>query len=229
MWQTFIDEFIIEEGYKLTLQGLTNTVYIAVFGLLMGFLLGSVIAVLKLIPGEGPIIKSIKACCNFYVSVFRGTPIVVQLLLIHFAIFPAIGITLPDFAEAGIIFGFNSAAYISEIMRAGILSVDKGQMEAGRSLGFSYVQTMVKIVVPQAFKNILPTLGNEFISLIKETSVVSLIAVTDITKSFRAIADSTFEYFIPYIILGLTYYVIVLLISFLVKYMERRFSTDARK
>lgn len=229
MWQIFVDKFIYEEGYKQTLVGLSNTVSIAVFGLLIGFLLGSIIAVVKLVPTKNIIVTILKKICDGYVAIFRGTPIVVQLLLLHFAVFPALGINLSDIIEASIIFGFNSAAYISEIMRGGINSVDKGQMEAGRSMGFSYTRTMVKIVIPQAFRNILPTLGNEFISLIKETSVLSLIAVTDITRSFKAIAESTYEYFIPYIMLALVYFVLVYLISLLVKFMERRLRIDARK
>ena len=227
-WETFYDKFIVQEGYKISIEGLANTALIAVFGLLLGFIFGSIIAVVKLVPSKNPFIIALKKICDGYVAVFRGTPIVVQLLLLHFAVFPALGISLGDVAEAGVIFGMNSAAYISEIMRGGINSVDKGQMEAGRSLGFGYTQTMVKIVVPQAFKNILPTLGNEFISLIKETSVLSLIAVTDLTKSFKAIAESTYEYFIPYIMLAITYFVIVLLISLLVKIMERRLAKSDR-
>ena len=228
MWNTFISKFIVEEGYKLTILGLTNTALIAVFGLLIGFLLGSVIAVVKLIPTNNIFITILKKICDGYVAIFRGTPIVVQLLLLHFAVFPAIGINLGEVAEASLIFGFNSAAYISEIMRGGINSVDKGQMEAGRSLGFSYTTTMIRIVIPQAFKNILPTLGNEFISLIKETSVLSLIAVTDLTKSFKAIAESTYEYFIPYIMLAVSYFVIVYVISLLVKLLERRLAKNER-
>ena len=228
MWNTFISKFIVEEGYKLTILGLTNTALIAVFGLLIGFLLGSVIAVVKLIPTNNIFITILKKICDGYVAIFRGTPIVVQLLLLHFAVFPAIGINLGEVAEASLIFGLNSAAYISEIMRGGINSVDKGQMEAGRSLGFSYTTTMIRIVIPQAFKNILPTLGNEFISLIKETSVLSLIAVTDLTKSFKAIAESTYEYFIPYIMLAVSYFVIVYVISLLVKLLERRLAKNER-
>lgn len=228
MWDTFVSKFIVEEGYKLTITGLTNTALIAVFGLLIGFLLGSVIAVVKLIPTNNIFITILKKFCDGYVAIFRGTPIVVQLLLLHFAVFPAIGLDLGEIGEASVIFGFNSAAYISEIMRGGINSVDKGQMEAGRSLGFSYATTMIRIVIPQAFKNILPTLGNEFISLIKETSVLSLIAVTDLTKSFKAIAESTYEYFIPYIMLAVSYFVIVYAISLLVKFIERRLARNER-
>ena len=226
--QTFIDKFITQEGYLLTLTGLANTVLIAVFGLLIGFILGCVIAVVKVVPSQKVVAKIFKKVCDGYVAIFRGTPMVVQLLLLHFALFPAIGLNLGDVVEASLIFGLNSASYISEIMRGGINSIDKGQMEAGRSLGLSYTQTMLKIVIPQAFKNILPTLGNEFIALIKETSVLSLIAVTDLTKSFKAIAESTYEYFIPYIMLAVTYFVLVYLISLLVKFMERRMAKNAR-
>lgn len=228
-WNTFYDKFITQAGYKLTIEGLANTAMIAVFGLLLGFILGSLIAVIKLTPSKNPLIMVLKKVCDGYVAIFRGTPIVVQLLLLHFAVFPAMGLIIGDVAEAGVIFGLNSSAYISEIMRGGINSVDKGQMEAGRSLGFGYSQTMLRIVIPQAFKNILPTLGNEFISLIKETSVLSLIAVTDLTKSFKAIAESTYEYFIPYIMLAISYFAIVYIISLLVKFLERRLAKSDRR
>jgi len=226
--ETFIDKFIAQEGYKLTLTGLTNTALIAVFGLLIGFLLGCVIAVIKLVPSKSVIAKILKKICDLYVAIFRGTPMVVQLLLLHFAVFPAMGLNLNDVVEASLIFGLNSASYISEIMRGGINSIDVGQMEAGRSLGLNYTKTMIKVIIPQAFKNILPTLGNEFIALIKETSVLSLIAVTDLTKSFKAIAESTYEYFIPYIMLAITYFLIVYLISLLVKFIEKRLKKNDR-
>jgi len=199
-----------------------------VFGLLIGFLLGCVIAVIKLVPSKSVIAKILKKICDLYVAIFRGTPMVVQLLLLHFAVFPAMGLNLNDVVEASLIFGLNSASYISEIMRGGINSIDVGQMEAGRSLGLNYTKTMIKVIIPQAFKNILPTLGNEFIALIKETSVLSLIAVTDLTKSFKAIAESTYEYFIPYIMLAITYFLIVYLISLLVKFIEKRLKKNDR-
>ena len=154
---------------------------------------------------------------------------VVQLLLMHFALFPAMGLDISSVVEAMIIFGMNSGAYISEILRGGINAVDKGQMEAGRSLGFGFTRTMTKIILPQAIKNILPTLGNEFIALVKETSVVSFIAVMDLTKSFQNIAASTYEYFIPYSALAAVYLVIVLIISKLVKMMEKRLAKNERK
>ena len=154
---------------------------------------------------------------------------VVQLLLIHFAFFPLIGINIDPVIEACIAFGLNSGAYISEIMRGGILSVDKGQMEAGRAMGLGYGKTMFTIVIPQAVKNVVPTLGNEFITLIKETSVVSFIAVVDITRAFQNMANSTLEYFVPYIVLALCYLVIVLVITFIVRAIERRMRKSDRR
>ncbi len=227
--EIFISKFIDQEGYKLFLDGLTNTAIIAVSGLLIGFLLGSVVAIVKLIPSKNPVVFICQKLCDVYVTVFRGTPMVVQLLLLHFALFPMIGINIDGVAEASLIFGLNSGAYMSEVMRGGINAVDRGQMEAGRSLGFGFTQTMIRIIVPQAIKNILPTIGNEFIALIKETSVVSFIAVMDITKSLKAIAESTYEYFVPYIVLAITYLVLVLMITWIVHFMERRLSKSDRK
>lgn len=162
---------------------------------------------------------------------------VVQLLIIHFVLFPLIGISFPNLRftddlflqgevfEAIIVFALNSGAYISEIMRGGINSVNKGQLEAGRALGLSYPKTMVKVVIPQAFKNVLPTLGNEFITLVKETSVVSFIAVIDLTKAFQNIASSKYIVMIPYLILGLVYLFLVIIISIVVKQLEKRLKT----
>ena len=144
----------------MLLEGLKNTAMIAVFGLLIGLVIGSVIAIVKLTPLNNILFKILKGAGNVYVALFRGTPIVVQLLLMHYVLFPLMGINISPVLEGIITFGMNSGAYISEIMRGGILSVDKGQMEAGRSVGLSYMQTMMRIVLPQAVKNILPTLGN---------------------------------------------------------------------
>ncbi|MEG1612949.1 MAG: amino acid ABC transporter permease [Clostridia bacterium] len=223
VWQIFYDSLITYGGYKDVLLGLKNTMLIAVFGLAIGIVIGTIIAISKVIPQYKPIVRIWSKINSAYVSLFRGTPILVQLLVINFVLFPALNIQGVDKLLIAIVaFGLNSGAYVSEIMRAGIQSVDKGQLEAGRSLGMSYVRTMWNIVIPQAIKNILPTLGNEFISLIKETSVVSFIAVVDITKAFKSIADSTYQYIIPYLALALVYLVIVILFSMLVKAMERR-------
>lgn len=234
MWDIFVRQFVTLDGYKIVLEGLLNTVIIAVFGLILGFILGSIFAVIQTVPSyKNPVIVFLKKFTDVYIAIFRGTPMVVQLLILHFVLFPAIGLYIPniiigDFVIQGVVveavisFALNSAAYISEIMRGGINSVDKGQLEAGRALGLSYPRTMIKIVIPQAFKNVLPTLGNEFITLIKETSVTSFIAVTDLTKAFQNIANSTYEYIVPYLVLAVFYLVLVILITILVKVLEKR-------
>ena len=238
IWQIFIRQFVTLEGYKLVLEGLLNTLIIAIFGLLLGFLLGSLVAVIMTIPASrNPFVKVLQVLSNLYIAIFRGTPMVVQLLIIHFVLFPILGINFDNIIlgsfvvqgvviEAIIAFALNSGSYISEIMRGGINSVDKGQLEAGRALGLSYPKTMVSVVIPQAFKNVLPTLGNEFIALIKETSVASFIAVTDLTKAFQNMANSTYEYVVPYIVLAFIYLVLVILITILVRIMEKKLKTN---
>lgn len=222
-WELFYSKFITAGGWKNVLSGLGATVQIAVFGLLIGIAIGTIVAVSKVVPNrKNPFVRLWTAINNVYVWLFRGTPVVVQLLLMHFALFPLIGLKIGSVNEAVLIFGLNSGAYVSEIMRSGIMSVDKGQMEAGRSLGISYVKTMGSVVLPQAVKNILPTIGNEFIALVKETSVVSFIAVVDLTKAFKAIGDSNYDYFLPYIFLAIAYLLIVTLITLLVRVMEKR-------
>lgn len=227
-WNIFWEQLIEKEGYRLVLQGLRTTAIIAVVGLLLGFVIGCMLAVFKLLPGKSLWARIPGRITDVYVALFRGTPMVVQLLLIHFVIFPALGVAIPSVTEAILAFGMNSGAYVSEIMRGGILSVDKGQTEAGRAIGFGYGKTMLKIVLPQAVKNVVPTLGNEFIALIKETSVVSFIAVVDLTKAFQAIGNSTYEYIVPYLMLAAIYLVIVLAITGLVKLTERRLRAGDR-
>jgi polar amino acid transport system permease protein len=227
-WQTFYEQMITKGGYKIALDGLLATIEIAVLGLVIGIFLGTVIALVKVMPKTNIFVKICAVICDVYVGFFRGTPMVVQLLLGYFVILPMLGIHANALMVAIIIFGLNSGAYVSEIMRAGIQSVDGGQLEAGRAVGLPYWTAMIKIVIPQSVKNILPTLGNEFIVLIKETSIVSFIAVTDITKAFKAIGDATYEYIIPYIMLALVYLVLVLIITFLIKLMERRLNRNER-
>ena len=226
--EIFYRQFITLGGYRSFLTGLANTAMIAVFGLLIGFFLGSIIATVKIVPSKNPVLTATKKLCDCYVAVFRGTPMVVQLLLMHFALFPMLGIYINSVLEAMLIFGMNSAAYMSEILRSGIGAVDRGQMEAGRSLGFGFWTTMFRIILPQAIKNILPTLGNEFIALIKETSVVSFIAVVDLTKAFQNIGNATYEYFVPYIVLAAVYLVLVFAITQLIKFIEKRLAKNER-
>lgn len=221
-WLLFVDAFLNKGGYKEVLEGLKNTVLIAVVSLLIGIVIGTLIAAVTVQPQKGRLLRIIHKVCTVYVAFFRGTPMVVQLLLGYFVFLPLIGINnLSSVAVAMLIMGLNSGAYVSEIMRSGILSVDIGQMEAGRSLGLNYRTTMWKIIIPQAVKNILPTLGNEFISLIKETSVVSFIGAVDLYKAFRSIGSSNYEYMMPFLIMAVIYIIIILLITFALKMMER--------
>ncbi len=241
-WQIFIRQLVELDGYKLVLTGLLNTVIIAVLGLIFGFIIGCVCAVVKVTPVYNKKFMIVfQKIVDVYVTVFRGTPMVVQLLIMHFVIFPAIGLQIKPLIisesfvitgtvfEAVIAFALNSGAYMSEIMRGGIDSVDKGQLEAARAVGLPYSTSMISVVIPQAFKNVLPTLGNEFIALIKETSVCSFIAVDDLTKSFQNIANSTYEYIVPYLALALCYLLIVLLITWVVHLIERRLKKNVRQ
>ena len=227
-WNGFYEQMISKGGYKTALQGLFTTIEIAVLGLIIGIILGTLIALIKVAPKNNPFIKIGATVCDVYVGFFRGTPMVVQLLLGYFVLLPMFGIVSDGIVVAIIIFGLNSGAYVSEIMRAGIQSVDAGQLEAGRAVGLPFWPAMLKIVIPQSIKNILPTLGNEFIVLIKETSVVSFIAVVDLTKAFKAIGDATYEYILPYIMLALVYLILVLFVTYLVKLMERRLRRNER-
>ena len=227
-WSSFYQQFIVKDGYITVLNGLVTTIEIAVLGLIIGVVLGTLLALVKVTPKNNIFVRILDLICTVYVGFFRGTPMVVQLLLGYYVLLPMLGITSDAVVVAIIIFGLNSGAYVSEIMRAGIQSVDGGQLEAGRAVGLPYWTAMLKIVIPQSIKNILPTLGNEFIVLIKETSVVSFIAVTDITKAFRAIGDANYEYLVPYCMLAVVYLVLVMLITVGIKAMERRFKRSER-
>ena len=228
-WNSFYKFFITQQGYLDTLKGLGNTLLVAVSGLIIGIIIGVLLAVIKLLPAKNIGIIILKKVADIYVVFFRGTPIVVQLLLMYFVLLPAIGlIRVPALVVGMIAFGLNSGAYESEMMRGGILSVDSGQTEAGRTLGLSYYQTMKLIILPQAIKNIIPMLGNEFIVLVKETSVLSFITILDLTKSFKQIGDSTYEYIVPYLMLAVAYLLLVLVISYFVKKIERRLRQSDR-
>ena len=219
--ERFIEIFVDAGGYRTVVQGLQNTLKIAIVGLLIGIVIGTLIATVRVLPKYRLLLRILNGICSLYVALFRGTPMVVQLLVVYYVALPLMNIKLQSVAVAIIVFGLNSGAYISEIMRSGILSVDKGQMEGGRSVGLSFGTTMLKIVIPQAVKNILPTLGNEFISLIKETSVVSFIGATDLYVAFNYIGSNSYEFMVPYLVMALIYIVLVLIISLLIKLMER--------
>jgi len=229
MWNEFIRQFITLKGYENVLKGLWATAQIAVLGLLIGIVIGTIIAIVRVMPKYKLLPRILDKICVCYIELFRGTPMVVQLLIGYWVLLPALNITVNSGITVAIImFGLNSGAYVSEIMRGGLNSVDHGQMEAGRAVGLTYATTMMKIVVPQAVKNILPTLGNEFIVLIKETSIVSFIAVTDLYKSFKQLGDPTYNYTVPYLMLALVYLVMVLLISWGVRALERRMKKSER-
>ena len=220
--ERFIEVFLNQGGYKTVLEGLSNTLKIAVIGLIIGIFIGTLIAVVRVLPKYKTLPKVLNGICSFYVAFFRGTPMVVQLLLSYYVALPLMGINLPSVTVALVVFGLNSGAYISEIMRSGILSVDPGQMEGGRAMGLSFSKTMLAIVIPQAVKNILPTLGNEFITLIKETSVVSFVGATDLYKAFNDAGTNSYEFMIPYLAMAIIYIVMVMFISLLIKIIERR-------
>ncbi|HOQ37220.1 MAG TPA: amino acid ABC transporter permease [Acetivibrio sp.] len=225
----FWEIFYYYNGYKKVLLGLRNTVYIAVFGLLLGIIIGTIIAIIKVVPKYKTLPKILGVLCDIYVGLFRGTPVVVQLLVAYYVILPLLGINMSALSVCVLVFGLNSGAYVSEIMRSGIMSVDPGQMEAGRALGLSFRVTMLKIVVPQAVKNILPTLGNEFIALIKETSVVSFVGAADLYVAFNYIGTNSYEFMVPYLVMAIIYIILVLIIAILIKAMERRLRKSDRR
>ena len=220
-WEKFISTMESEYFQKLLIKGLFNTIQVAVWGLIIGIFIGTIIAVVKVAPKYRRSLRILDKICSAYVALFRGTPMTVQLLLAYYVLLPSLGVKGVESLTVGIVvFGMNSGAYVSEIMRGGINSVDKGQMEAGRAIGLSYAVTMVKIVIPQAIKNILPTLGNEFITLIKETSVLSFITVYDLYTALSTIGSKNYEKMVPYLVMAVIYIVLVLLITLLVRLME---------
>ncbi len=227
--EKFLELFIEQNGYTRVLEGLRNTLIIAVAGLIIGILIGTVIATIRVIPKYKLLPRILNAICGFYVSMFRGTPIVVQLLVFYYVLLPLMGIRVSGLQVSVLVFGLNSGAYISEIMRSGILSVDIGQMEAGRAVGLSYWTTMLRIVIPQAVKNILPTLGNEFITLVKETSVVSFVGTADLYVAFNLMGTNSYEFMVPYLVMALIYIVLVLIISLGIKIMERSLRKSDRR
>jgi polar amino acid transport system permease protein len=173
------------------------------------------------------VLTILKWVADIYIAIIRGTPVYVQMLIIYFIIFAKMD-TSP-LIPAILCFGINSSAYVAEIIRAGIEAVDPGQMEAGRSLGLSWTQTMISIIMPQAIKNILPALGNEFIALIKETSVVSFVGAADLYKAFNVIGSNSYEFMVPYIVMALIYIVLVLIISLAIRLMERSLGKSDRR
>lgn len=220
--------FYHNKGYSRVLTGLRNTLLIAILGLVMGIVIGTAIAALEVYPQKKRVMGALNRLGRFYVALFRGTPVVVQLLVAYFVALPLMGINLSSLHVCILVFGLNSGAYVSEIMRSGLQSVDPGQMEAGRALGLGYGKTMGKIVVPQAVKNILPTLGNEFIALIKETSVVSFVGALDLYVAFNTIGTNNYEFMVPYLVMAFIYIALVMVITLLIRGMERSLKRSDR-
>jgi len=230
-WQIHIyTNFIAEDRWKYLTDGLQVTIIITLAALVIGIVLGALVSVVRVThdkagkPGIG--LKLLNGVCQFYLTVIRGTPVMVQLLIMYFVVFATVD--PGKLAVAIIAFGINSGAYVAEIFRSGIMSIDTGQMEAGRSLGLSYAQVMSRIIMPQAVKNILPTLNNEFIALVKETAVVGYIALGDLTRGGDQIRSQTWDAFPPLLAVALIYLAIVMLLEKLGKIVERRLAQSDR-
>ena len=223
-WNEFKDEFyrnfIQENRWTYLAKGLGNTLLITLFALILGVVIGFVVAAIRCTSAKTGKLKIANAICKVYLSIMRGTPVMIQLLIIYFVIL--LPLNVDKFVAAVLCFGINSGAYVSEIMRGGIMSIDEGQTEAGRSLGLGYAATMWHIVIPQAFKAILPSLANEFIALLKETSVAFYIGVADLTLGGLKIRAITYSNFMPLIAIAVIYLILVLGLSYLVSLLERR-------
>jgi len=222
----FYLNFIKDDRWMYIVDGLKVTLLVTFFAVLIGIVIGFLVATVRSTYDKTGKLKILNILCQIYLTVIRGTPVVVQLLIIYFVIFG--NVNIDKIPVAIMAFGFNSGAYVAEIFRSGIMSIDGGQFEAGRSLGFNYVQTMRYIIMPQAFKNVLPALVNEMIVLIKETAIIGYIGEQDLTKAAMVIQSRTFEAFIPLITAAVIYLALVMLLTFFMNKLERRLRTNER-
>ena len=219
----FYNEFITKEGYLLVFEGLWATILLSILGLLIGVIIGTLVAILITKQEKNAFEKFLEILAKIYVGFFRGTPIIVQLLFIYFVILPLLGLGgLNALIVAVFIFGLNSGAYVSEIVRSGILSVEVGQNEAARALGLNSKQSMRFVVFPQSIKNALPNLSNEFVTLLKETSVANYVTVHDLTYAFKTIGSASYEFMVPYFFLAFSYLILVLIATYFVNLYERK-------
>jgi His/Glu/Gln/Arg/opine family amino acid ABC transporter permease subunit len=218
--EQFILNFIEKDRWQYIVSGLGHTLEITLFAVILGICIGFIIAIIRSTHDKTGKLSILNALSRIYLTVIRGTPVVIQLLIIYFVIFSSVNVD--KILVAIVAFGINSGAYVAEIVRAGIMSIDKGQFEAGRSLGFNYIQTMRYIILPQALKNVLPALCNEFIVLLKETSISGYIAIEDLTKAGDIIRSNTYNAFLPLIAVAIIYLVLVMIFSYLVNILERR-------
>lgn len=222
---TLYNTFIVSDRYKILIDGFGKTIVITVGALVIGVIIGTIVAIMKVAASQNKKFKLLDVLCNIYLTVIRGTPVVVQLLISFFIIFT----TAKDGTWVAIItFGINSGAYVAEVIRSGIMAIDKGQNEAGRSLGFSGAQTMKLIILPQAFKNILPAIGNEMIALLKETSVAGYVAVVELTKAGNQIKNTTYDQINPILLVALVYLIVVMAMTKLLGVLERRLRSSER-
>lgn len=224
--ERFYDNFIQDDRWNYIWEGLTVTLRVTLFAVILGIVIGFLIAIIRSTYDKTGKMKILNFICSVYLTVIRGTPVVVQLLIIYFVIFGSVDIN--KIVVAIMAFGINSGAYVAEIFRSGIMSIDNGQFEAGRSLGFNYTQTMRYIIMPQAFKNVLPALGNEFIVLLKETSVSGYIALQDLTKGGDIIRSRTYDAFMPLLAVALIYLILVIIFTKLIQMLERRLRQSER-
>lgn len=225
--EDFYLNFIKDDRYLWLLDGLKTTLIITVFAVIVGLIIGFLVAIIRSAHDKSGSFKILNAICRVYLTVIRGTPTMIQLLIMNFVIFGAVSIN--KIIVGSLAFGINSGAYVAEIVRSGIMSIDQGQFEAGRSLGLNYTQTMIKIILPQAVKNILPALGNELIVLLKETSISGYIGLMDLTRGGDIIRSQTYSALFPLLVVAAIYLVIVCFLTYLVGRLERRLRTNERK
>jgi polar amino acid transport system permease protein len=225
LFEAFYNAWVPDQRYIVYFQGLKITLLISFFAILIGIAIGVMVAIVK-VTATNAKMKWLVSICNVYINIIRGTPLMVQLLIIYNLIFTSRNTN--ELVVGAVCFGINSGAYVAEIIRAGIESIDRGQLEAGRSLGLNYIQTMRLIILPQAVRNILPALGNEFIVLIKETSVASVIAINDLTKVAQYIGSRTWDILPPLVIAAAFYLIIVMGFTKLLTIFERRLAKGDR-
>ena len=221
----FINNFIADDRYLYLVQGFKTTIILTFFAALIGIALGFIVAIIRSTHDKTGKLKFLNTLCNIYLTIIRGTPAMVQLLIMFYVVFASYNNSI---VVAIITFGINSGAYVAEIVRSGIMSIDNGQLEAGRSLGFSFVQTMWLIIIPQALKNVLPALANEFIVLLKETSICGYIGLMDLTRGGDIIRSRIYEPFMPLIAVALIYLIVVMILSSFVKKLEKKLRTTER-
>ena len=224
--ESFYQNFIEKDRWQYLLTGLENTLLITIFAVLIGVAIGFLVAIIRASHDKNGSLKILNFICRVYLTVIRGTPTMIQLMITYYIIFASVNVSKIFVAVCA--FGINSGAYVAEIVRSGIMSIDQGQFEAGRSLGFNYVQTMRLIILPQAFKNVLPALGNEMIVLLKVTSISGYVGTMDLTKGGDIIRSTTYEAYLPLFGVAAIYLVIVMLMTAGVNRLERKLRTNER-